>query len=186
MAAPQTREQAHAITARNAVESPLLRLPAELRNKIYSYVYTEDHIRVQGYGPQIEWSVYAENCSTDIGYPLSDMLVTTTVCRQFHFETRLLPLRFNDIVTSTESSPYIIRTLTPALRAVTTLKFGHGTVWDVDLMEVFPCFGATGMRALRATEDSRVLKPLYFEFVEWCWECEGTHYMVWDQGLLYN
>ncbi|KAF7567171.1 hypothetical protein A1F94_007426 [Pyrenophora tritici-repentis] len=76
------------ITAANARDSPLLRLPAELRNRVYDYVF--DPIR------------YKTFCSLYYGleHPrlidcncLRQRILIPATCRQLYAETAALPLR---------------------------------------------------------------------------------------------
>jgi len=72
----------------NAANSPLLRLPAEIRNIIFSYVYT-----VADYGLELDNDYGA--CHVVLSGPgmyLGEYEVHSfLVCRQVHVETALLP-----------------------------------------------------------------------------------------------
>jgi len=81
-----------ASTTLNAVNSPLLRLPAELRNMIFAYVYTgtaygfDDTIKITGRTqPSFTGYVRLLNLKRRVGLSL--------VCRQTHDETALLPYK---------------------------------------------------------------------------------------------
>ncbi|KAH7086760.1 hypothetical protein FB567DRAFT_549209 [Paraphoma chrysanthemicola] len=84
-------------TARNATSSPLLRLPAELRNKIYAYVLT---------GPNEVYSFdYASNRHWLGNVPpkTTHPVALIRCCRQVDAEAKLLPFelnlfRFSDLV----------------------------------------------------------------------------------------
>jgi hypothetical protein len=86
-------------TQRNAVESPLLRLPGELRNRIYGYIFDVDYIRVRESPSNlvtatvVETTSPASTCVPD--YPLSDMHSLTWTCRLLYGETKVLPYQFN-------------------------------------------------------------------------------------------
>ncbi|KAI8939904.1 hypothetical protein NX059_003634 [Plenodomus lindquistii] len=72
------------ITAANASESPLLRLPAELRNAIYGYMFGDAYFIV-GF----------QNHTTTIVYRNKQYLALLYVCRQTYTETALLPFKLN-------------------------------------------------------------------------------------------
>jgi len=72
----------------NAANSPLLRLPAELRNEIFAYVYTDAvyHPGLTDYGGEPRANLrgsesYLKRCEVHL----------SLVCRQMHAETALLP-----------------------------------------------------------------------------------------------
>ncbi|KAF2036020.1 hypothetical protein EK21DRAFT_106853 [Setomelanomma holmii] len=67
-----------AITDRNARKSPLLQLPAEVKNEIYGYVIGGRDINLAGY--------------RTVHHPDIALLV---VCRQIYQDTRLLPFALN-------------------------------------------------------------------------------------------
>lgn len=75
----------------NAANSPLLRLPAELRNIVYSYVFEGDHYELGGYlftgkrpdkGNTLTWRTLRTNA---LGLPLGS--------HQLQAETTLLPYK---------------------------------------------------------------------------------------------
>ncbi|RMZ66580.1 tetratricopeptide-like helical [Pyrenophora seminiperda CCB06] len=76
-----------AITERNQQTSPLLRLPAELRNKIYNYVFHSPPIR-----PYRDHRVYGAWAYS------RRQLSLLQVCRQVYFEARLVPFKCNVFV----------------------------------------------------------------------------------------
>ncbi|KAI4647686.1 hypothetical protein J4E93_004096 [Alternaria ventricosa] len=75
----------------NATNSPLLRLPAELRNIVYGYVFEGNRYALGGYlftGKRPEEGntlIWRTSRSNDIGLLLA--------CRQLHAETALLPYK---------------------------------------------------------------------------------------------
>jgi hypothetical protein len=82
-------------TLRNRLDSPLLRLPAELRNKIYGYVLTQEAIRVAG-----PWG--CDTCTRPLWvqhahYP-RHILNILEVCQQTYTEGRLLVFSLNQHV----------------------------------------------------------------------------------------
>ena len=114
-------------TSRNQSESPLLQLPAELRNIIYTYVLQE-HSRVAAFplrntGPR--------------RYPLALLFV----CRQIHAETALLPYALNtflvgDITCYIDDALGFLRNRSPAqLRSIQYLYIYyniHGSIRGVN------------------------------------------------------
>ncbi|KAF1830338.1 hypothetical protein BDW02DRAFT_633741 [Decorospora gaudefroyi] len=74
-----------AITSLNVRNSPLLRLPGELRIKIYGYVLRQDEYWVIGHGgPTPAW------------YKPGNRLALLSACRQLYQETHLLPFALNE------------------------------------------------------------------------------------------
>ncbi|CAI9629375.1 unnamed protein product [Alternaria burnsii] len=76
-----------AISQRNHRRCPLLRLPAELRNKIYGYVFLSHPVRP--FREHREWPHWA--------YPRSQLNLLET-CRQIYFEAKLFPFALNVFV----------------------------------------------------------------------------------------
>ncbi|KAH6848873.1 hypothetical protein B0T12DRAFT_515440 [Alternaria alternata] len=76
-----------AISQRNHRRCPLLRLPAELRNKIYEYVFISHPVRP--FREHREWPHWA--------YPRSQLNLLET-CRQIYFEAKLFPFALNVFV----------------------------------------------------------------------------------------
>jgi len=102
-------------TSRNQSESPLLQLPAELRNIIYTYVLQDDL-----------WVVAYRLTKTESrGYPIALLFV----CRQIHAETALLPYALNtfligDISLGEDAALGFLGRRTPAqLQSMQTLYF---------------------------------------------------------------
>ncbi|CAN9439550.1 unnamed protein product [Alternaria alternata] len=80
---PAQRED---ITKRNAIESPLLRLPPEIRNGIYTYVFGNTRYLFRDYHFSIRTPVTFTPDKVEY-----QRLSLPLVCRQLHHETRLLP-----------------------------------------------------------------------------------------------
>lgn len=83
--------------ANNQRQSPLLRLPGELRNKIYGYVFSDSVISVwrsssgpPGYFNLDTFAGSRDSYSID---PTTRVTDITKTCRQIHAETRLLLFR---------------------------------------------------------------------------------------------
>ncbi|OWY42208.1 hypothetical protein AALT_g11440 [Alternaria alternata] len=82
------RAQREEITKRTAIESPLLRLPPEIRNGIYAYVFGNKRYRLW---PKIRPGgspVVVKPDQTEYRHPNLPL-----VCRQLYHETRLLPYK---------------------------------------------------------------------------------------------
>ncbi|CAO2656962.1 Nn.00g057650.m01.CDS01 [Neocucurbitaria sp. VM-36] len=86
-----------ALSLRNQQESPLLRLPGELRNKIYGYV-VDDPIHIHFSLRRIErvggGEYFHRSGPVQIHYSRQHIALNET-CRQTHAETRILP--FNSL-----------------------------------------------------------------------------------------
>lgn len=90
-------------TARNQKQSPLLRLPRELRDKIYDYVIGSGQISIQ---PLVDQCHLADRV-----YPHHELVPTiqlftlSSICRQLHAETALLPFhQYSMILANTRAS----------------------------------------------------------------------------------
>jgi hypothetical protein len=81
--------------ARNRKQSPLLRLPGELRNKVYEYAMSEITVTVFPYkGGYKPYHLQAHlNDTPSSTRHVTDVLSLTRVCRQVRAETCHLPLR---------------------------------------------------------------------------------------------
>jgi hypothetical protein len=78
--------------------SPLPQLPAELRNRIFRYVFQEKYIVIpRRRGGKVRLLVEPEDYSNTQSYPLSRLLALTSICRQLRAETRNLPVRLNTL-----------------------------------------------------------------------------------------
>ncbi|KAI4707609.1 hypothetical protein J4E89_007714 [Alternaria sp. Ai002NY15] len=93
-----------AISQRNHRKSPLLRLPAELRNKIYKYAFLSHPVRPTR--EHREWPHWA--------YPRSQLNLLET-CRQIYFEANLFPFALNVFVGYAEHViELLLTTFTPS------------------------------------------------------------------------
>ncbi|KAH9879380.1 hypothetical protein J1614_002820 [Plenodomus biglobosus] len=100
-----SHSEADALTLTNQTTSRLLRLPAELRNRIFALAFTEQLVVIfhtDLFGPNPGYDVIPSNGQpfnpyqvTDF-YPLRKLLARTTVCRQIWRETASLPLLVNE------------------------------------------------------------------------------------------
>ncbi|KAI4673376.1 uncharacterized protein J4E88_008989 [Alternaria novae-zelandiae] len=92
MSAPEEQSESDRdqITQQNA-KSPLLRLPAELRNQIFALALTQPIIEI--FWSRARWRfMFSEDCRPDyVRQPLNLLFV----CRQTHAETATLPYKLN-------------------------------------------------------------------------------------------
>jgi hypothetical protein len=80
---------------RNQKESPLLRLPGELRNKIYEYAYGGMIIRT--HTDDKSYPIFEQQSLAILPFSTNDLLTSTMVCRQFHSEVGVIPLLRNEL-----------------------------------------------------------------------------------------
>jgi hypothetical protein len=84
-------------TLRNQALSPLLSLPAELRNNVYEFTFGVLHIHFTGRS----YTLY-DRMPSDIESPIpltmKALMQSTTACRQMHAETAILPLKNNVLI----------------------------------------------------------------------------------------
>jgi len=100
-----------AITSRNAIESPLLRLPAELKNAIYGYVL--------GYGTYVALTFGTRPVLLP---SRRNYLALFATCRQIYVEAALLPFRHYNLCASTLGLERVCLELCPVQRsAIRTL-----------------------------------------------------------------
>ncbi|KAF3001554.1 hypothetical protein E8E13_009737 [Curvularia kusanoi] len=103
LVAPMTLRK-DAIAVRNQAQSPLLRLPAELRNKIYNY-YPFLFLELD----QLHPDYYSGE---------HNFFALSTVCRQLHSETALLPFSLNSLVVEARALTTDLRLPSVAQQAV--------------------------------------------------------------------
>lgn len=95
-----TNGEADALAVRNRKWSPLLRLPAELRNRIFEYAFVVRIVRFNFVSTESRYP------ADFLAYPpitagardISSLLRRTIVCRQIHSETAILPVKLNTFV----------------------------------------------------------------------------------------
>ncbi|KAH6849528.1 hypothetical protein B0T12DRAFT_396820 [Alternaria alternata] len=99
---PQPVSPAHAelVTYANSFQSPLLRLPGEIRKRIYAFVFTVKCVS----WVDNRWSrsdlvdqIPSRTPNRRIKYPLSQLISSTMVCRQFYAEASPLIPRLNEL-----------------------------------------------------------------------------------------
>jgi len=79
-------------SAHNSAQSPLLRLPAEIRNEIYAYILTEPDATYHfDYRPY----PYGECVSHGSSVKQPNRLALLRTCRQVFYEAAKLPFKFN-------------------------------------------------------------------------------------------
>ena len=89
------------LTVQNCLDSPLLRLPGEIRNLIYIYAFAEQCITVftvwKSHSPRLHLHVepFGYPKPPSQRYPLHHLFARRTVCRQIHAETAGFILRLN-------------------------------------------------------------------------------------------
>ena len=74
--------------------SPLLRLPPELRNKIYAYIFSGYQIDIW-FADKFEASLTGENSWRSTPDIFQALVAPTYTCRQIYAETRLLPYKYS-------------------------------------------------------------------------------------------
>ena len=111
---------------RNQLESPLLRLPAELRNKIYTCVLTEGAIRVStlftlsnGFGYHVVFDTISQPDNGTRGR-FATLLYLPHVCRQLRSETTTMVYRLNPFDVELQDLESLVRILPEEVRKITT------------------------------------------------------------------
>ncbi|KAJ4296249.1 beta transducin [Kalmusia sp. IMI 367209] len=173
---------------RNSVTSPLLRLPPEIRNKIWEYALGGFQIDVRKTGGRKK-AVKLVYTTRPVGtcYPLSKDYIKPTfhlheVCRQMYFETSPLIYTLNTFgFSSVEAMDHWIKNRpTGQLRLVDSIDvpmdylrlYNHG--FRMTFRKEFPCIKRIGVDILldETLDDSkeRILKKMH--------ECEGDDLIV--------
>ena len=83
---------------RNATTSPLLRLPAEIRNEIFSYAMSNSTITIAHTVATHNQSIPSKGFYNPRPYPAASLLF---VCRQIYSEIAILPYALNKFVVLT-------------------------------------------------------------------------------------
>ncbi|KAH4311692.1 hypothetical protein HBI81_129930 [Parastagonospora nodorum] len=162
---PFSRQYADFCEERNRQRSPLLRLPGELRNKVYEYVLSS--VTVSVFPPsdaQYRYQLHA-HISGPVAAPTADPTVSnamalTRVCRQISVETVSLPLQlFTFYINSDESFPKFLNYLLPIQRdAIKTIQIS-----TPDAMEG----GSLFHWVQRRTDNDFPSQKLHLEYLEW-------------------
>ncbi|KAI4953868.1 hypothetical protein J4E91_002716 [Alternaria rosae] len=87
--------RADTITQRNQLESPLLGLPVEIRNKIYDYVFSVGSVH---FGLSLHHYRTSETDYEPQGCEPTDLLDVASTCRQIHSDTSTLSFKNNVII----------------------------------------------------------------------------------------
>jgi hypothetical protein len=151
--------------SRNRRNSPLLRLPGELRNRVYEYAMSGVTISVfpapKPWSPAQLHAHVADTATalTAMSSP-SDTISLTRVCRQIHVETRLLPFRaFTFHINSDGSFSKFVDSLLPIQRdAISTIEMS-----TPDANE-----GGTLLHCVtRVTGNDFVSQKVHLDLLEW-------------------
>jgi hypothetical protein len=118
------------IALHNQRASPLLRLPAELRNQIYEYVLTFGVWFIN------ENTGYADPCDAQPG-----VLSLLSVCRQIYHETEFLALRLNAIYFTEPPNSFFFSRLTMPQRAAITHVTVDTYIWHHKIGASVSAFG---------------------------------------------
>ncbi|CAO2656919.1 Nn.00g057220.m01.CDS01 [Neocucurbitaria sp. VM-36] len=130
---------------KNKMNSPLLRLPGEVRNQIYSYIFNgyevEPSVKFPELNPRrvkgchLRCRIYGSEEWKDFN-TWDRLLGLTNVCHQLHGETRLLPFRLNTFqVRYEEDFDFWLSLLTEDQRnAITTVSFGAWGYHDIAVL----------------------------------------------------
>ncbi|KAF7671333.1 hypothetical protein GT037_010658, partial [Alternaria burnsii] len=99
MPQPLSPGDADLVASRNRLQSPLLRLPGEIRNRIYAFAFTVQRIQVVAVSARLVHLVWPEDwrgLKHSQLYPLSELISSIMVCRQFYTEASPLIPRLNE------------------------------------------------------------------------------------------
>ncbi|KAH9873444.1 hypothetical protein IAQ61_004067 [Plenodomus lingam] len=115
--ATRTRKEAAKITERNSNESPFLRLPGELRNRIYDLAFGNHIVEIDNTAFEDKKPVFHHICltkdHTETPYTFFDILNMTTTCRQIYYETFKLPLTENKFKMSSKTPLDLAKHISP-------------------------------------------------------------------------
>lgn len=111
------------------MDSPLLRLPGEIRNQIYKHVFADQHVNVFRHGERLFTGVDNEPDYYQLRHRFSwnwtRLLNLTFACRQLQKETTSLPYNMNVIRFSNSVDFYQWVGITPKklLASITDIQF---------------------------------------------------------------
>jgi hypothetical protein len=113
----------------NRLQSPLLRLPGEIRNRIYALAFTVQHVqviqRVWSIPTSFMYVVFPDDwrgIERSQVYPLSELISSTTVCRQFYAEASPLIPRLNEFCFISTDRRWTEHMPQKFLQAIETIK----------------------------------------------------------------
>lgn len=123
-----TNQEADALYLRNQTESPLLRLPRELRNEIFEnafHVGTVHFPFVSTHGDILRLLQHNAAPITSGAKLISTILRCTTVCRQIRAETAALPVKLNAFAVDISELVDMVKSLPKKFRdEIHTVKIG--------------------------------------------------------------
>jgi hypothetical protein len=144
--------------SQNRLQSPLLCLPSEIRNRIYAFAFTVQRVEIvqrMWVGPtEPSYTVTAEDwrdVDQGIRYPFSQLISSTTVCRQFYAEASPLIPRLNEFCftsfefeqESTENMPH------KYLQAIETIRLADWLIGTSNGMQLIADNILRGMCGLK-------------------------------------
>ncbi|KAI4648202.1 hypothetical protein J4E93_004614 [Alternaria ventricosa] len=107
-------------TQRNQLESPLLKLPGEVRNKIYNYVFSVGSVH---FGRSHHHYRTSETDYVPEGCDPTDLLDVTSTCRQIRSDTSTLLFKNNVIIIDDQKLSKMVDQLEPhQLEAIKALE----------------------------------------------------------------
>ncbi|CAN9234012.1 hypothetical protein AA0119_g11948 [Alternaria tenuissima] len=136
---PQPVSPAHAelVTYANSFQSPFLRLPGEIRNRIYTFAFTVKYVRKELSRPAVveDWP----HADRSVMYPMSWLISRTMVCRQFYAEASPLIPRLNEFrfSGSRNGEPFIKDLPQKYWQAIETIRLIDFSLQTVRDMEKF-------------------------------------------------
>ncbi|KAH7408373.1 hypothetical protein DE146DRAFT_372209 [Phaeosphaeria sp. MPI-PUGE-AT-0046c] len=164
---PRFKAQADSRAARNRLRSPLLRLPGELRNRVYELAMSDTVVSVfPSVKPHVPYQLHAHlsGHATDYVGALGMSLVTnlSRVCRQIAAETRLLAFQSATFYIHSDGSFIsFIDSLSNAKRgAISTIQistpdaYAGGTLW-------------CSVKSSVGNDDYS--QQIHLDYLEWSW-----------------
>jgi hypothetical protein len=125
---------------RNQQESPLIRLPRELRDEIYRYAIGGNEITIFHPGPNVRSfivyaGVYNDRAQTNAKW--NELFGLSLTCRQLNVETKLLPYQLNvwANVLGTEFGDFLSQLKANKQQAITTISFGFSSYQSPDILD---------------------------------------------------
>jgi hypothetical protein len=124
-------------TYANSFQSPFLRLPGEIRNRIYTFAFTVKYVRKELSRPAVveDWP----HADRSVMYPMSWLISRTMVCRQFYAEASPLIPRLNEFrfSGSRNGEPFIKDLPQKYWQAIETIRLIDFSLQTVRDMEKF-------------------------------------------------
>lgn len=132
---------------RNQTESPLLRLPAELRNRIYEYAFCVDCIdyHSNNFRSRPDYNHNPVRKTSAASQSLSSLLKSLLVCRQYHTETKTLVFQLSpfrarprDLVEAMQKMPEDVQNAITVLRVYENRDWTSTRVYNTSYFPHFP------------------------------------------------